>query len=96
MYDLTRLATLVAVSETGSINQAAARLGYTPPAVSQQLTKLEREVGMPLLVRSRRGVELTAAGQTLVEYARRIMETLDEARAALREAEPTIDRGYAV
>lgn len=85
MYDLTRLATLVAVSETGSINQAAARLGYTPPALSQQLTKLEREVGMPLLVRSRRGVELTAAGRTLVEYARRVMQTLDEARDALRE-----------
>ena len=45
MYDPTRLAALVAVSEAGSITRAAARLGYTAPALSQQLAKLEREAG---------------------------------------------------
>lgn len=85
MYDFTRLAALIAVSETGSISRAAARLGYTPPALSQQLAKLEREVGMTLLIRSSKGAELTPAGDKLVGYARRIMETLDEARSGLAE-----------
>lgn len=85
MHDLHRLATLVAVAEAGSINRAAARLGYTPPALSQQLAKLEREVGMTLLVRSSRGVSLTQAGNVLVDYSRRIIQTLDEANDALRQ-----------
>ncbi|MEV0828991.1 LysR family transcriptional regulator [Nonomuraea rubra] len=85
MQDLNRLATLIAVSETGSISKAAARLGYTPPALSQHLAKLERDVGMVLLVRSSRGVELTQAGQTLLVYARQVMHILDEARSALAE-----------
>lgn len=42
MYDPVRLAALVAVAEAGSITRAAERLGYTPPALSQQLAKLER------------------------------------------------------
>ncbi len=45
MYDPTRLAALIAVSEAGSITRAAERLGYTVPALSQQLAKLEREAG---------------------------------------------------
>ena len=54
MYDPTRLAALVAVAEAGSITRAAERLGYTPPALSQQLAKLERETGTALLVRDAR------------------------------------------
>lgn len=45
MYDPTRLAALVAVAEAGSITRAATRLGYTAPALSQQLAKLERRPG---------------------------------------------------
>ncbi|MEU6936597.1 LysR family transcriptional regulator, partial [Streptomyces rubiginosohelvolus] len=63
MYDPTRLAALVAVAEAGSITRAAARLGYTAPALSQQLAKLEREAGAALLVRHHRGARLTAAGE---------------------------------
>lgn len=55
MYDPTRLAALVAVAEAGSITRAAARLGYTAPALSQQIAKLERESGAALLVRHHRG-----------------------------------------
>lgn len=60
MFDPTRLAALVAVAEAGSITRAAARLGYTAPALSQQLAKLEREAGATLLVRHHRGARLTA------------------------------------
>ncbi len=67
MYDPTRLAALVAVAEAGSITRAAARLGYTAPALSQQLAKLEREAGAALLVRHHRGARLTAAGELLAK-----------------------------
>jgi DNA-binding transcriptional LysR family regulator len=83
MYDPTRLAALVAVAEAGSITRAAERLGYTPPALSQQLAKLEREAGSALLVRHHRGARLTAAGELLVARARRVLDELEQARHEL-------------
>ena len=83
MYDPTRLAALVAVAEAGSITRAAARLGYTAPALSQQLAKLEREAGAALLVRHHRGARLTAAGELLLVRARRVLDELDLARHEL-------------
>ncbi|MFD7705544.1 LysR family transcriptional regulator [Streptomyces sp. NPDC059786] len=83
MYDPTRLAALVAVSEAGSITRAAERLGYTPPALSQQVAKLEREAGTALLVRHPRGARLTAAGELLVTRARRVLDELELARHEL-------------
>ncbi|MFE2100743.1 MULTISPECIES: LysR family transcriptional regulator [unclassified Streptomyces] len=83
MYDPTRLAALVAVAEAGSITRAADRLGYTPPALSQQLAKLEREAGAALLVRHHRGTRLTEAGEVLVARARRVLDELEQARHEL-------------
>ncbi|MEU6349703.1 LysR family transcriptional regulator [Streptomyces sp. NPDC047072] len=83
MYDPTRLAALVAVAEAGSITRAAERLGYTAPALSQQLAKLEREAGTALLVRHHRGTRLTGAGELLVVRARRVLDELDRARHEL-------------
>ncbi|WP_432867634.1 LysR family transcriptional regulator [Microbispora rosea] len=83
MHDVTRLAALVAVAEAGSITRAAARLGYTPPALSQQIAKLEREAGAALVIRHRRGATLTAAGELLVEHARRVLDELERARHGL-------------
>ncbi|MEU1281436.1 LysR family transcriptional regulator [Streptomyces sp. NPDC005805] len=83
MYDPVRLAALVAVAEDGSITRAAGRLGYTAPALSQQLAKLEREAGAPLLVRHHRGTRLTPAGELLAERARRVLDELDRARQEL-------------
>ncbi|GHC81363.1 LysR family transcriptional regulator [Streptomyces violaceochromogenes] len=85
MQDLNRLLALVAVAETGSISAAAARLGYTPPALSQQMAKLEREARMPLLVRHRRGARLTAAGELLVQRTREIDEILRTAELELMQ-----------
>ncbi|MDG4864839.1 LysR family transcriptional regulator, partial [Streptomyces sp. T-3] len=85
MYDPTRLAALVAVAEAGSITRAAQRLGYTPPALSQQLAKLEREAGAALLVRHHRGARLTAAGELLVARARTVLDELDRARHELAQ-----------
>lgn len=83
MYDPTRLAALVAVAEAGSITRAAERLGYTPPALSQQLAKLEREAGAALLVRHHRGARLTAAGELLAARARTVLDELERARHEL-------------
>ncbi|MEU8678223.1 LysR family transcriptional regulator [Streptomyces sp. NPDC048560] len=83
MYDPTRLSALVAVAESGSITRAAARLGYTAPALSQQLAKLEREAGAELLVRHHRGARLTAAGELLAGRARRVLDEMDQARHEL-------------
>ncbi|BCK66509.1 LysR family transcriptional regulator [Streptomyces libani subsp. rufus] len=83
MYDPTRLAALVAVAEAGSISRAADRLGYTAPALSQQLAKLERDAGTALLVRHHRGARLTAAGELLLVRARRVLDELEQARHEL-------------
>ncbi len=84
-FDIRRLSLLLEVIEQGSITAAADLMLYTPSAVSQQLRKLEQEVGQPLLVRKARGVVPTEAGQILVEHARRIMWQMDAARADLEQ-----------
>ena len=60
MLDIKRLQILLKVVETGSVTAAADELFYTPSAVSQQLRKLEEEVGQPLLQRRSRGMVPTA------------------------------------
>jgi DNA-binding transcriptional LysR family regulator len=85
MYDPTRLAALVAVGEAGSITRAAARLGYTVPALSQQLAKLERETGAELLVRTHRGTALSPAGEVLARHARLVLDQMERARLELAE-----------
>ena len=73
MLDLHRLRVFRAVVASGSVNAAAANLGYTPSAVSQHITALQRETGLALLARDGRGVRPTAAGLAL---ARRVDEVL--------------------
>jgi len=81
--DLKQLRTFLAIVETGSVTRAAELLHIVQPAVSRQLQLLEGDVGTALFERSRRGMELTSAGKTLVEYARRALNELDRARAEI-------------
>lgn len=83
LFDIRRLALLVEVVEQGSITSAAELMMYTPSAVSQQLRKLEQEVGQPLLNRRSRGVVPTEAGQVLAGHARKIVEQMMAAQADL-------------
>lgn len=83
LFDMRRLALLVEVVEQGSITAAAELMMYTPSAVSQQLRKLEQEVGQPLLNRRSRGVVPTEAGQVLADHARRIVRQMHAAQADL-------------
>jgi len=74
--DVHRLRVLRAVVADGSIQGAAASLGYTPSAISQHLTALQKETGLVLLQRSGRGIEPTMAGRAVAAEAARIFERL--------------------
>lgn len=67
--DARRLLVFRAVGHAGSLAAAARELGWTQPAVSQQVRRLEREAGTPLVVRMARGVALTEAGRALLRHA---------------------------
>ncbi|MFI6434065.1 LysR family transcriptional regulator [Streptomyces sp. NPDC050759] len=83
MLDVRRMQMLAAVVSNGSVTAAAARLGYTPSAISQQVAALEKEAGTELLERVGRGVRPTAAGLLLTEYADAIGRQVAEAETAL-------------
>lgn len=84
--DLGRLRALHAVSTYGSVHEAALALHVTTSAVSQQLGKLEREVGQRLIERNGRGVRLTDAALLLADHAGRILSQVEEARSDLEAA----------
>jgi len=79
MLDVRRLQMLRAVSREGSLSAAARALGYTQPAVSHHIARLEAEIGTALLTRSGRGVRLTDAGAALVEHTDAVISRLDAA-----------------
>ena len=76
---------LHAVSAYGSVTAAATALGYSAPAVSQQLAALEREVGLPLTERAGRGITLTPAATLLVAHTDALLAQLNSAEADLAE-----------
>ncbi|WP_017595385.1 LysR substrate-binding domain-containing protein [Nocardiopsis potens] len=83
MFSIERLRALVAVAEHGSIAKAAQARNVTPSGMSQQLAKLEREAGRPLLEPDGRTVRLTLAGRVLVGHAERVLDRLARARRDL-------------
>ncbi|MBB4686366.1 LysR family transcriptional regulator [Amycolatopsis jiangsuensis] len=85
MLDVRRMQVLRSVIVSGSITAAARNLGYTPSAISQQLSVLEREAGTPLLERVGRGVRPTPAGTLLSSHAETLSTELARAEAALTE-----------
>jgi DNA-binding transcriptional LysR family regulator len=83
LLNLHQLYIFQIVAEERAISRAAERLYLTQPAVSQQVHALEIAVGATLFTRGRRGVLLTPAGETLAEYAQRILDLAAEARQAV-------------
>ncbi|WP_380053449.1 LysR family transcriptional regulator [Falsihalocynthiibacter sp. SS001] len=76
--DLTSLRSFVAVAEAGGVTRAAGFLNLTQSAVSMQLKRLEESLDLSLLDRSARTIALTAAGEQLLTYARRMLALNDE------------------
>jgi DNA-binding transcriptional LysR family regulator len=78
--DLRQLSYFVAVAEEGQFTRAAARASIAQPAVSAQISRLERELGETLFHRDRRAVTLTAAGEALLPHARAALAAAERAR----------------
>jgi DNA-binding transcriptional LysR family regulator len=76
--DLDSLTLLVLVGEHGSLGAAASRLGISQPAASKRLSTLERDLGLVLVDRSRRGSRLTDAGRMVVGWSRRVLDDVGE------------------
>ncbi|MEM9812611.1 MAG: LysR family transcriptional regulator [Pseudomonadota bacterium] len=82
--DLTALRAFVTVAETGGVTRAAGQLNLTQSAVSMQLKRLEQSLGQPLIDRGGRGVALTAQGEQLLSYGRRMLALNDEVWARMQ------------
>ena len=83
MIDIRRLKVLQAVVVSGSVSAAAALLSYSPSAVSQQVSALERETGVRLLERVGRGIRPTDAALLLCEHTTRVLASIQDAEDAL-------------
>jgi DNA-binding transcriptional LysR family regulator len=90
MIDLVALDSLRAVDAHGSVVAAADALGFTPSAVSQQIKRLERQTGVPLLERVGRGVMLTRHGRHLVEEGGRLLSDLEQLQSGLHRQAGTV------
>ncbi|MBN9171980.1 MAG: LysR family transcriptional regulator [Microbacterium sp.] len=83
--DVQSLRVIKAIADEGSITAAAAALGYSQPAISQQVRRLEERAGLALLERVGRGVRLTEAGRVLARHAPAVTTALDAAAGELAE-----------
>lgn len=85
MLDLRRLTLLRELQRRGTIAAVAAALSYSPSSVSQQLSLLEDEAGVPLLVRSGRRLRLTPAAETLVRHTHTVLDGMEALEASLAD-----------
>jgi DNA-binding transcriptional LysR family regulator len=85
--DMDVLRTLVAAHQLGGFKRAAEQIGRSHSAVSQQIRKLETQVGQKLFRKAGRGLVPTEAGEIILAYGRRILELNDEAVGALHDVE---------
>jgi LysR family hca operon transcriptional activator len=92
--ELRHLRYFIAIAEIGSLTMAAERRLHTSqPSLSRQIRDLEEQIGVELLSRSSRGVELTAAGRAFIDHAQLALTQVDAAvEAARRAAQPSKQR----
>lgn len=84
-FDVQSLRVMKAISDAGSITAAAEALGYSQPAISQHLRRLEAKIGVPLVERVGRGVRLTEAGRVMARHAPAVTTALDAVAGELAE-----------
>jgi DNA-binding transcriptional LysR family regulator len=94
MLDLRRLTLLREVHRRGTLHAVARALSFSPSTISQQLSLLEREAGVPLLERSGRRVQLTPEGLLLVEGAGRLLDEMEQLESELAAAVATAKRTH--
>jgi len=85
MIDVQRLRVLSSVVASGSVSAAAVSMGYTPSAISQQLTALQKSTGLQLVQRVGRGIEPTVAGERLAAEARRVLASISGVEALVAD-----------
>ncbi|WP_061962104.1 LysR family transcriptional regulator [Demequina flava] len=90
MLDSQLLRTLVEFAERGTVAATAQALGYTPSAVSQQLTSLARQARVPLVRRVGRNLVLTPAGTALAQSSTDVLDALERAEAAVSANSPEL------
>ncbi len=83
--DIRQLRYFVQIVESGSLAKASRQLFIAQPALSQQMARLEGEVGKPLLLRSSRGVSPTENGEALYHHAKFMLRQLDQAVSVARQ-----------
>lgn len=81
--ELRRLRYFVAIHQHGSLSEASRRLNIAQPALTHHLREIEKDLGTAVFVRRRYGVELTEAGQLLLQQARKVLDTAEEAQAEM-------------
>lgn len=91
MLNVDALITFAAVIDTGSFSAAAERLGQTPSGVSRTISRLEAQLGMTLMQRTTRRLDLTEEGEWLLGRARQVLADLEdtEAQLAARRSQPS-------
>ena len=87
MLDLELLRSFVSVVDSGGFTRAGERVHRTQSTVSQQIKRLEDDVGQPLLNRNGKDVTPTEAGERLLSYARRLLALAEEARDVMARPE---------
>lgn len=80
----------VRVAESGSFSAVAREAGTTQPAVSRQVSALETHLGARLIQRTTRSLALTEEGRALLDHARRVLESVEEAEAAVGRGHPAV------
>jgi DNA-binding transcriptional LysR family regulator len=90
VVNIAQLKTFVTVVEHASFSDAARSMGLSQPAVTMQVQALEADLGVTLLDRRYRKVEITESGRTLLPYARKVLAELDGARTALDQLSETV------
>jgi DNA-binding transcriptional LysR family regulator len=95
MPTLLQLKSFLAVVDEGGFTAASQRLGLTQPAVSRAVSTLEKELGLPLLVRGREGLSLTDAGSRALAHARAAVQHLTLLRTELAKRHRNAHRSAA-
>lgn len=88
-YSVGDLRVLRAVVQRGSFTAAAAELGYTQSAISKRMAALETTTGHTLVIRERRGVRLTRAGEVLLRHATAVLDAMEDAERELNDEDAT-------